>query len=216
MSAPTRKRAWRAWLLPPVLALLAVGLQFALDVPHHPMLMREDPTPSDKKTTAARTKRGDAKSKQAKQAKRKRTKATTKNYRPRGAAYTTRLRASWSARPIADEPKNPRFAEHHEALLRAVARKAEAAAAPNDEPVLSSTRIACHTIRCDFELCAPTTLAEAIAEQLPRFHVGSRELWHELREVEGAREPKPGQACRRYIVDFAVEGADPRKLRVKP
>jgi hypothetical protein len=183
-------------LLPPVLALAAIGLQFAIDVPHGPMIVHDDPKPPAKKTTAARTSR------------------VGKQWKPRGEAYTRRLRKSWSSRPLADEPKDRRFADHHEELLRAVARKVEAAAAPSDEPMLISTRVDCHTIRCDFELCAPTTFSAAIVEQLPRFKVGKRSLWHELREVESEQAKQGARACHRYIVDFEVEGADPRNLRL--
>ncbi len=180
-----------------MLAVLAIGLQFAIDVPHHAMV-REDPKPPKKKTTAARTPRPDKR----------------KTYRARGVAYTNRLRKSWSSKPLADEPRDPRFADHHEELLRAVARKAEAAVVPADEPDLVEAHASCHTVRCDFELCAPFNLAAAIVEQLPKFEVGSRSLWHELREVESERASGAMRVCHRYVVDFAVEGADPRRLRV--
>lgn len=191
-----RKRARLSWILPPALALIAVGLQLAIDVPHHAMILREDPKPEKKTTTAARTPR------------------TPTKYRARGAAYTGRLRKSWSKRPIADEPKDPRFAEHHEELLRIIARKAEAAAVPADDPVLVSTHATCHTVRCDLELCAPPDRADAIVEHLPKFKVGSRSLWHELREIESDSASSATRVCHRYIVDFAIEGADPRSLRL--
>lgn len=182
------------WLLPPALALAAVVLQFVIDVPHHAMIVHEDPKPAEKKTTAARTPRPRA------------------DWRPRGAAYTKRLRKSWSGKPIADEPKDTRFADHHEELLRALGRKAEAAAIPGAEAGEVTTHAVCHTIRCELELCAPTQIAAEVLAQLPNFEVGNRSLWHELREIGSKHDD--GRTCQRYIVDFAVEGADPRRLRL--
>lgn len=194
-ETPERERSnVRGWVLPPVLAVLAIALQFAIDVPHHEMIEREDDKrPPVKTTTASRTPRP---------------------WRARGAAYVERLRKSWSARPIAEEPVDPRFAEHHEELLRAIVRKAEAAVMPFDEAILVTTRATCHTIRCELEICAPTPIAAGIIEHLPNFTVGNRSLWHELREVESERETDPHQSCHRYVIDFAVEGADPRNLRL--
>lgn len=196
MPDAERSRDWkskRGWLLPPVLAVLAIALQLAIDVPHHEMLQREDPEDElpVKTTTAARTPRP---------------------WRARGAAYVERLRKSWSSRPIADEPVDPRFAEHHEDLLRAIVRKAEAAVTPLDELILVSTRATCHTIRCELEVCAPTPIAAGIVEHLPNFTVGGRSLWHELREVESEQQSDGRETCHRYLIDFAVEGADPRHL----
>ena len=185
---------WRGWVLPPALAALALGLQLLIDVPRSPML-GDDPTPpAETKTKTA--------------AHRPRT------WKPRGAKYVERLRKSWSKRAIADEPIERRFARHHEPLLRAVARKAEAAVAPFEEPVTVTTQTRCHTIRCEFELCAPIDKAEAIFEQVPHFEVGGRSLWHELREVDSERESDDEVGCRRWIVEFEVEGADPRQLRL--
>jgi hypothetical protein len=185
------------WLLPPILAVLAIALQLAIDVPHHTMEPRED----DEEIEAPPA----------------RTTAATRTPRPwsaRGAAYVERLRNSWSARPISEEPVDPRFAAHHEELLRAVVRKAEAAVAPHDEPISVRTHATCHTIRCELEFCAPIELAEGIVEHLPKFMVGSQTLWHELREVESKRKPKRQQSCHRYVIDFAVEVSDPRSLRL--
>ncbi|MFO7565926.1 MAG: hypothetical protein R6X02_25005 [Enhygromyxa sp.] len=188
------RRRW-AWWLPPALAVLAIALQLAIDVPHHEMLPREvnEPKPPAKTTTAARTPRP---------------------WRARGAVYVERLRNSWSSRPIADEPIDPRFAEHHETLLRAIVRKAEAAVTPFEELMHVSARATCHTIRCELEVCAPTPIAAGIAEHLPNFTVGDRALWHELRELESEQRSGGRETCYRYLVDFAVEGADPRNLRL--
>lgn len=195
--APSQRprRVRLEWLLPPVLAFAAIGFHFAFDVPHHPMLPREDDEPEEeqKTTTAARTPR---------------------HFRARGAAYIERLRKSWSAKPIDAEPIEPRFAEHHEDLLRALLRKAEAAVMPFDEPLFVSVRADCHTIRCELEFCAPTQLAAAIVERLPGCTINGRALWHELREVESDTEPDDGETCHRYLVSFAVEGADPRHLKL--
>jgi hypothetical protein len=193
----SRRRVRLEWLLPPLLALAAIAFHFAFDVPHRPMLERDEAEPPKKTTTAARTPRP---------------------YRARGAAYIKRLRKSWSKRPIEDEPIDPRFAEHHEHLLRAVLRKAEAAAMPADEPNQVTERATCHTIRCELQFCAEPELAEGIVEHLPKFKIRGRKLWHELREVESepndARESDDDQSCHRYLVDFAIEGADPRNLKL--
>lgn len=187
------------WLLPPLLAVAAIGFHCVFDVPHHPMLEREEAEPKakPKTTTAARTPRP---------------------YRARGAAYIQRLRKSWSKRPITEEPIEPRFAEHHEDLLRAILRKAEAAVMPSDEPLLVSSKATCHTIRCELEFCAPTELAERIAERLPNCTIRGRPLWHELRPVESEAEsealPSDDEICQRYLVDFAVEGPDLRHLKL--
>ncbi|HLT40576.1 MAG TPA: hypothetical protein VK034_30070 [Enhygromyxa sp.] len=192
-----RRRARLEWLLPPLLAVVAIALQLAIDVPHHEMIVRGDDDeaaePAEKTTTAARTPRP---------------------WRARGAAYVERLRKSWSQRPITDEPVDPRFADHHEQLLRAIVRKAEVAVMPLDEPELVLTHATCHTIRCELEFCAPPELAAGIVEHLPNFTVGGRSLWHELRELESQEPSNSKQSCHRYLIDFAVEGADPRNLRL--
>jgi hypothetical protein len=195
-SRPRPRPPWRAWVWPPALATAAVVLQLLIDVPRSPMLDDEPepkPAPETKATTAAHRSRP---------------------WKPRKAEYVERLRKSWSTRAIADEPIERRFAWHHEKLLHAVARKAEATAIPGEAPMTVTTRARCHTIRCEFELCAPIDDAEAIFEVVPRFAIGKRSLWHELREVDSERESDDEVGCRRWIVDFAVEGADPRRLRV--
>jgi hypothetical protein len=190
------RRAWRAWVWPPALATAAVLLQLLVDVPRGPMLDDEpEPAPAPAPaTTAARTPRN--------------------HWKPRGAEYVERLRESWSTRAIADEPIDRRFAERHEQLLRAVARKAEAAVAPTEAPGTATVRARCHTIRCEFELCASIEDAEAIFDQIPRFAIDKRSLWHELREVDSEGESDDEIGCRRWIVDFAIEGPDPRRLRL--
>jgi hypothetical protein len=193
-SKQSRKRVQLEWLLPPLLALAAIGFHWAFDVPHHPMLQREESEPAKPTTTTAAR--------------------TPRPYRARGAAYTQRLRKSWSNRPIEEEPIDPRFAEHHEDLLRAILRKTEAAVMPIDEPSLVSTRATCHTIRCELEFCAPTELAEGVVERLPNFTIRGRKLWHELRQVESTTEPSDDEACHSYLVDFAIEGADLRHLKL--
>ena len=170
-----------------------------MDVPHHAMIVHEDPAPPERTTTAARTPR-----------------KPSKPYKVRGKAYVERLRESWKDCPIADEPRDRRFAEHHEALLRAVVRKAEAEAVPVDESGLLSTQIDCHSVRCELELCSPTRFAASIVAQLPKFRVGARALWHELREVDSEQSSNATRTCHRFVVDFAVEGVDPRNLRLVP
>lgn len=195
-SKQSRRRVQLEWVLPPALALLAIGFHFVFDVPHHPMVMRDATESTEspaKSTTAARTPRP---------------------YRARGGAYIQRLRKSWWPKPIADEPIDHRFAEHHEDLLRAVLRKAEAAVMPIDEPMLVSTQATCHTIRCELDFCAPSELADAIVERLPHATIRGRKLWHELREVASDREASDGESCHAYLVDFAIEAADLRHLKL--
>lgn len=197
-EAAKASRVRLEWWLPPLLALAAIGFHLLFDVPRHPMVTREQAELEQAEqvqetTTAARTPRP---------------------YRARKAAYIERLRDSWSARPIDEEPIDPRFAEHHEALLRAVLRKIEAAIMPLDEPVLVSTRASCHTLRCELEFCAPTKLAERIAERLPNAKIRGRALWHELRELDSNSAASHGQSCHRYLVDFAIEAADLRQLEL--
>jgi hypothetical protein len=182
------------WLLAPALAIAAIGLQFAIDVPHHAMLEREDDPPAASPSPPVDK--------------------PLEPPRPREAAYTERLRAAWVDQPIADEPRDPRFAPAHEAVLRAVVRKAEAAVSPTNEPNAAKVEARCHTIRCDLQVCAPVKLSDGIAERLPKFVIGRATLWHELREVQAdpARDVGP---CRRWIVDFAVESPNPKRLRIK-
>lgn len=191
-----------AWLLPPALAVAGIALQFAMDVPHHAMLQHEARAPAKRGTTATRTPRKSSK--------------PVKPYKARSKHYVERLRKSWADRPIADEPRDRRFAEHHEGLLRAVVRKSEAAAVAVDDMGLLSTKVDCHSIRCELELCSPTKSAEQIVAQLPKFSIGGRSLWHDLREVESEQPSNATRTCHRFMVDFAVEGADPRKLRLGP
>lgn len=186
------RRTVLAWLLPPVLALTAVGVQFLVDVPHHPMLVDQPDPPRKRTTTAART--------------------TPNKYKPRGAEFSKRLRKQWAAEPIASEPIDSRFAEHHEELLRAITRKAEAAVTPDAEPIAITTAT-CHTIRCELEFCAAPTIADAIAETLPNFVHGRRSIWHELREVDNTTSDDE-RSCHSYVIDFAIEGLDPRKLAI--
>src|SRR5690606_20405430 len=51
-----RRRARLEWLLPPLLAVVAIALQLAIDVPHHEMIVRGDDDeaaePAEKTTTA--------------------------------------------------------------------------------------------------------------------------------------------------------------------
>jgi len=195
-----RRRRLLEWLLAPALAIAAIGLQFAIDVPHHAMLERDpDPDPETDKPATTTTPPADPPREPA---------------RRREAEYTERLREAWVDQPIADEPRDPRFAPAHETLLLAVVRKAEAAASPANEPTAAKVEARCHTIRCDLQVCAPAKLSEGIAERLPQFVIGRVSLWHELREVQAdpARDVGP---CRRWIVDFAVESPDLKRLRIK-
>lgn len=195
---PEAAPSWRAWVWPPALATLAIALQLLVDVPHHSM-EADDPDPPAQEHKANKPKPAAA--------------PKPKPWKPRGAAYVNRLRKKWSKRAIADEPIDKRFAERHEELLQAVARKAEVAVDLSREPT-AIVHARCHSVRCEFEVCALAD-AEALFETIAKVHAGKRLLWHELREVDGERDEDEGQTCREWIVDFAVEGPDPRTLQVR-
>ena len=217
-SAPdaqhARRRERLRWLLPPLIATLAIAFQYAFDVPKDAMIPR--PTPEEKAAAARAKKKAKQK---AKRARKKKSKASKRGgpWRPRGAEERDRLRREYSTTPLADEPRDPVFRRHHEALLRSAATKVRGAAIGEGERVPMQIRPSCRTLRCELELCAERELLAKVAVLLPELRVnGDEPLWHELRELE-PRTPKSKsttstQQCRRWLVDFAREDLNTRML----
>lgn len=202
-SSGPRGRARLGWALAPVLAGLAVLVQYVADVPKGEMLLREEKKDSAKTAATERPKPG-AKSKPARR--------PGKSYVARDDAERRALRGRWTERPIEEEPIDQKFRRHHETLLRALVTRVRAELLGARKPSPMQVRPSCHTIRCSLEVCTDREILAGIAEELDGINVGDRPLWHELREVEATREPAKREAmkdhaCRRWVVDFAVEGA---------
>lgn len=200
-SSGPRGRARLGWALAPVLAGLAVLVQYVADVPKGEMLLREEKKDSAKTATRERPKPA-AKSKPAR----------GKSYVARDDAERRALRGRWTERPIEEEPIDQKFRRHHETLLRALVTRVRAELLGTRKPSPMQVRPSCHTIRCSLEVCTDREILVGIAEELDGINVGDRPLWHELREVAATREPANREAmkdhvCRRWVVDFAVEGA---------
>jgi hypothetical protein len=196
-------------MLAPVLAGLAVLLQYIVDVPKGEILEREPPT------TVADAAKNSAKSKS--KTKPKRSKSKPKSPKPRSAEDLQQLRTQWTDLPLEDEPTDQRFRRQHEALLRSVATRARTDVLGEREALPMIIRPTCRTIRCALELCGDKTLVAGVGELLPRANVEGVSLWHELREVESTRKLAPRDAkkdhvCRRWIVDFAIENAEVGKV----
>ncbi|PRQ10183.1 hypothetical protein [Enhygromyxa salina] len=220
LSPLARRRA--AWLLAPALATAAIAFQVGLDVPRAPMLERDQKPPKKpRKSAAARNAQAQAKANKAK-AKQAQSKKPPQRRTARALAG---LRARWSDVPLEDEPINQNFRRRHDGLLRHVVTRARELELDGAPPPPMQIRPGCRTIRCDLELCGPTKLVAAIAELLPVATLADQPLLHELREVEPIHEPAPDpknsgpkqrkpnhQVCRRWIVDFTVDGGDPSKL----
>ncbi|PRQ04536.1 hypothetical protein ENSA5_06600 [Enhygromyxa salina] len=192
------------WALAPALASLAIVVQISLDVPRGEMLEREPKKTKTKRKSAATrsTPRPDA-------------------WKARGVEEVEQLRARWSERPFADEPTDPSFRRRHEALLRSVATRARAEVLRGERPTPMQIRPACHTIRCELELCGPKPMIDGIAALLPGVTVVDQPLWHELREIETVAKvskrsgtAREDHVCRRWLVDFAIEGPAPKDLRM--
>lgn len=203
------QRARGSWALAPVLAGLAVLLQWIVDVPKSDMLERESKEAKD-------TADGESKprTKPKTKPKPKKNKAKPK---PRTAEQLEKLRAEWSGRPLEEEPTDQRFRRQHEALLRSVATRARTEVLGERQVLPMQIRPTCRTVRCALELCGDRALVDGIAEVLPRANVGGVSLWHELREVESTRrqpkrEAEKDHLCRRWIVGFAIENAEVGKV----
>ena len=195
-AEPNRAPSRLAWLLPPLLALLAIGAQYAFDVPKAEMLEREEDKPKPKPRA---------------------TKKKTK-WKPRDPAYIRKLRKAWSGTPLREEPVNQEFRRRHHSVLRAVVRLARRKVVPKGQPVSLQVRPSCHTIRCELQVCSTKEIVDLIAEQLPEVRRVRGKLWHEFDEVEATRGPAEGSAsptkCRRWIVSFVIDNTNKRKLRL--
>jgi hypothetical protein len=199
------RNALSGWALAPVLAGLAVLLQYIIDVPKGEMLERE------REVTVGETE-GKPKSKPKPKAKPKQPKPKV-----RTAEQLEQLRAQWTDKPFEDEPADQIFRRQHEALLRSVVTRARTEALGERPTQPLQIRPACRTIRCALELCGDKTLVEGVAETLPRANVGGVSLWHELREVEATRnvpkrESTKDHVCRRWIVGFALDNPPVSKV----
>jgi hypothetical protein len=202
------QRARGSWLLAPVLAGLAVLLQYVVDVPKSTILEREDK--SEAKDSADAKPKGKSKSK-------RKSKSKSKTPKPRTAKQIEQLRAEWSGRPFEDEPTDQRFRRQHEALLRSVATHSRTEVLGERQALPMQIRPTCRTIRCALELCGDKELVDGVAEVLPRANVNGVALWHELLEVESTRKLPTRDAakqhiCRRWIVGFAIENAEVGKV----
>lgn len=205
------QRVRGSWVLAPVLAGLAVLLQYIVDVPQGEILERESPT------TVADEAKNSAKKSKSKAKATKRSKPKPKAPKLRSAKDLQQLRTEWSGRPLEDEPTDQRFRRQHEAVLRSVATRARTDVLGEREALPMIIRPTCRTIRCALELCGDKALVAGVGELLPRANVDGISLWHELREVESTRKLPPRDAqkdhvCRRWIVDFAIENAEVGKV----
>lgn len=213
-----RARQTLSWLLAPILAVGAIALQISLDVPQAEMLEREDKPKTTKRKSATRTPPRERK-------------PAPKRWKPRSTKELAALRETWSEAPLEDEPSDQLFRRRHEAFLRAVATRTRSELLSGQRLVTMQIRPTCRTLRCALELCGPEPLLEQIAEVLPGLRVVDQPLWHDLREVEPKQPPpeprakagsKAGsksaagdeQVCRRWIVDFAVQGPKTTDLRI--
>jgi hypothetical protein len=202
------QRVRGSWALAPVLAGLAVLLQYIVDVPKSDMLEREAPSTVKDSADAGKPKP---------KPKRNKAKSKSKTPKPRTAEQLEQLRAEWSGRPLEEEPTDQRFRRQHEALLRSVVTRARTDVLGEREALPMQIRPTCRTIRCALELCGDRELVDDVAEVLPRANVGGVGLWHELREVESTRKQPKREAekdylCRRWIVGFALENAEVGKV----
>jgi hypothetical protein len=213
------QRARGSWMLAPVLAGLAVLLQYVIDVPKGIILERESPTTVKDAADSDSSDSDDERPRKTK-AKPKRSKAKkAKAQPPRTAEQLQQLRAEWSGRPFEEEPTDQRFRRQHEALLRSVATRARTEVLGERPPLPMQIRPTCRTIRCALELCGDRSLVDGVGEVLPRASVGDVALWHELREVEPTRKQPSRDAtkdhiCRRWIVGFAIENAEVGKVTI--
>ena len=208
-------RARLGWILPPVLALLAIAFQYAFDVPKAEMVPR--PSPEERRKEEAK------KRKELREANRKRKEArTVKRWTGRSADEVATLRREWMTQSIADEPHDQRFRKHHEALLRSAVTQARTKALDGAKPTAIQIRPACHTIRCTLELCGPEDLIDNIAELLPKVEVEPKlgpegPLFQELREIEPRhlpKNPRENFTCRRWLLSFDRDDAQIRDLRI--
>lgn len=194
-----------SWMIPPIFACAAALVHFQFHVPRSAMVPRakeEKPKPrSPKKKPPPKP-----------------------SWQPREQPELDALRVRWEKQPIADEPDDPEFRRLHDSLLRAVAQVAREAAL-EQRPTSLRVTPKCHTIRCELELCGPSSAVDAIAGVLPKVERKDGPLWHELREVEPNPEAEPiepdadapeveRRSCRAWVVGFVVDGSKRGDLQV--
>jgi hypothetical protein len=203
-------------MLAPVLAGLAVLLQYIVDVPKGDILSRDSPSPTDTADSddLDAVKPNGERPRKSKSKKPKRSKPKPK---PRTAEQVQELRSEWSGRPLEEEPTDQLFRRQHEALLRSVITRARTDVLGEREALPMQIRPTCRTIRCAIELCGDRALVEGVGGLLPRANVAGVSLWHELREVESTRklptrDSAKDHVCHRWIVDFAIQNAEVGKV----
>lgn len=211
LSPQTRARL--SWALAPVLAGLAVLLQYIIDVPKARMIGRDDTSPAKHDDSQADGDPTPDKPKPRPRKRKSKSKSKSQKPKPRSLEQVQQLRETWSSRPLEEEPTDPSFRRSHETLLRGVATRARSQALAKRNPIPLQIRPTCRTLRCALELCGDRALVDDVAELLPRANVAGASLWHELREVDPTRrpakhEPTDAYRCRRWIVDFALDGVD--------
>ncbi|MFO0637418.1 MAG: hypothetical protein U0168_31720 [Nannocystaceae bacterium] len=177
--APGRGSRMRSMLLAPVLATLAVGVHWAINVPHGSVKV------SEKDQGAAKA---DNKKKPPKRPAKKNFEA-----RPQGeldAAFTRYETVDFDA-----EPMKSAWARPHQTLVNKAVTYARSIAfegAP-EEPRVSVEAVECRTIRCRFVLRGPFAHeVELLAETLSQVTAGGSNIW---RSYVRARvdAPKPDQ-----------------------
>ena len=195
-----RARQVLSWLLAPLLAMVAIGVQIGLDVPRAEMEPRE-PKKKPRKSAATRTTPEN----------KPKPKPKRETWTPRSPEELEALRAEWSDAPFEDEPADLMFRRRHETALRSVATRARTTLLEGEKLVPLQIRPQCRTIRCTLELCGPEELLEDVAAVLPGVTVVDQPLWHAIREIDPAhaeptQQARRGHRCRRWLVDFAVQG----------
>lgn len=162
------------FLAAPVMAILAVGIHFWLNVPDHP-----PPSPPDK----------------AEKSSKKRPKAKPRSRRarfePRSAEELERVWARYQRLDFAREPELDAWSRRTEAIVNravAVARKTAFEGAP-EEPRVGVTGTECRTVRCRFVLRSPYAHELPILRNaLKRLEVDGESVW---RHFEAHRIPPP-------------------------
>jgi len=211
LSAKTRARL--GWWLPPLLGLLAVGFQYAFDVPKAEML--QSPSAEEKKAHKA-------KKRAALRKKNRERRRAAQRWTGRSGEELASLRREWLTRPIEQEPRDQGFRRHHEAVLRSAVTHARAKALGDAEPPAIQIRPACHTIRCTLELCGPQQLVDDIGALLPEIEVEPKlapvgPLFLELREVGLGEDTRARRRyhCRRWLLSFDRDNVQIRDLRLE-
>jgi hypothetical protein len=179
------------WWIAPLTAAVAGAIHFGLNVPDR---LPDPPAPS-----AARPKAAPA-PKPPKPA-------------PRSEAELAGLFATWSSKPIDEEPVDPVWARKWQGVVgRAVtaARRAAFAGSP-DEPHLVLRSSKCHTVRCRVEIAGGTDAElELLLQALQILQVGGKPLWRSFTVLPDA--PTEGGAARVVITSLTADAIDGGKI----